>query len=120
MPAAASPQKQVNSFPKRALVNILLIILTSMEVVLIVNTQVYLHCDLLRSFLNFYADNNLYPELFEGKAFYTYIRDIQELQAHINFAVSAINESSQQSFINMNFREANISLQVQYRPRVEN
>lgn len=44
------------NFPKRWLLNALLIILTTFEVVTIVHSQVYIHKDLLRSFLNFYAD----------------------------------------------------------------
>jgi hypothetical protein len=46
--------------------------MTSIEVVVIVRSQVYLHCDLIRSFLNFYADQDLYPELFQGNALYQY------------------------------------------------
>jgi hypothetical protein len=69
-------EKKRGAFPTRWLVNVLLILLTSFEVVMIVHSQVYTHSDLLRSFLNFYADEQLYPQLFDGSAFYLRIQDI--------------------------------------------
>jgi hypothetical protein len=77
--------------------------MTSIEVVVIVRSQVYLHCDLIRSFLNFYADQDLYPELFQGNAFYININNLKELQDHLNYIVKTINSSDVESLVSMNF-----------------
>ena len=114
-----SPGREDNSpLPKRWVLNVLLIILTSFEVVIIVHSQVYLHGDLLRSFLNFYADYELYPDLFTGGAFYLNVQDISEVRDHINYIFEQITKSSNETLVDIHYQKAEITLQVQYHPKV--
>ena len=51
-----------------------------MEIDLVINSTVYMNGDLVRSFLSIYADDEMFPELFEGNAFYAHIRSVTDLQ----------------------------------------
>ncbi len=43
---------------------------------MITNTRVYIDSSMVRSFLTFYADQDLYPEVFDGLAYYIKIQDV--------------------------------------------
>lgn len=69
-------KKTVYRYSKRSLFNILLIIFCTFEVIMITNTKVYIDSSMVRSFLTFYADRDLYPDVFDGLAYYIKIQDI--------------------------------------------
>lgn len=58
---------RTKKFPFRPAINILLIMLTTMQVFLLINSRIYLRGELVRSFLSIYVDKGRYPDLFEGK-----------------------------------------------------
>ena len=63
--------------------------------------------------MNFYADQQTYPDLFTGERFYLQINNITELQEHINYVMDTIDSAEDESFIKMDFSNANMYLYVQ-------
>lgn len=60
---------------------------------MITNTKVYIDSSMVRSFLTFYADQDLYPEVFDGLAYYIKIQDIGELQKIMQYMLTKMNSS---------------------------
>ena len=60
---------------------------------MITNTKVYIDSSLVRSFLTFYADQDKYPDVFDGLAYYIYIEDITELQQIMQYSLDKMNSS---------------------------
>lgn len=50
-----------NRFPIRPTVNILLILLTTLQVYILVTSRIYLRGELVRTFLSVYVDTESYP-----------------------------------------------------------
>ncbi len=65
-----------NRFPLRPTINMALIILITFQVYLVVTSHMYLRGSLNRSFLQFYADDDKYPDLFDGLSFYITIKNV--------------------------------------------
>lgn len=74
-----------NKFPLRPSINILLILLTTLQVYILLTSRIYLRGELVRTFLSVYVDHNDYPELFAGNEFYLEIANIGEMKDHFDY-----------------------------------
>ena len=82
----------------------MLILLTTIQIYLIVNSRVYLRGELIRSFLSVYLDGDIYSDMFAGLAFYVKIQDIQELSDQLVFTFDRINKIGEDSFIDIEYK----------------
>ena len=82
----------------------MLILLTTIQIYLIVNSRVYLRGELIRSFLSVYLDGDIYSDMFAGLAFYVKIQDIQELSDQLVFTFDRINKIDEDSFIDIEYK----------------
>ncbi len=67
------------------MLNLALIIFTTLEVLVVLNSHVFIRENIIRSFLSVYADDDVYPDLFDGLAYEMTIRTASDLQDNLNF-----------------------------------
>jgi hypothetical protein len=102
-------------FPIRPIVNILLIIFTTVQVYLLISSRIYLRGALVRTFLSAYVNQENYPEPFNGEQFYINVVGIQDLRDHFHYLFSRVNTIDTDSFVEIDYEHAQFELRVSYR-----
>lgn len=74
-----------NRFPLRPAVNMGLMILITFQVYIVVTSHMYLRGSLNRSFLQLYVEDEKYPEMYEGLAFYLTVRNVSEIRDSLEY-----------------------------------
>lgn len=104
-----------NRFPIRPTINILLIFLTTFQVILLISSRIYLRGELARTFLSVYVDSDNFPDVFDGKQFYVQIIGIRELINHFNYLFKKVNSMDVDGFVDFYYRDAKFVLDVMYK-----
>ena len=78
-------------------------------------SRIYLRGELVRTFLSVYVNNEEYPDLFAGNEFYLEVVNIKELQDSFIYMFNRIKQVENDSFIDLNYKDAKFLLHTEYR-----
>lgn len=90
----------------------MLILLSTIQIYILINSRVYLRGELVRTFLSAYFDGDVYSNLFDGEQFFVRMSDVEELSTQLIFTFNQMNEVEEDSFIDIDYAESNIYLHV--------
>lgn len=106
---------RTNSFPIKAIVNFLIILLTTVQVTIVVSSRIYLRSQLIHTFLSVYLDEGIYSNIFNGKQFYLEITNVTELKDHFEYLFERVNIIDNDSFVDFYYKDSKFLLHTQYK-----